>query len=237
MSDVDIPWKRITRGLPLARAAANDRAPTIDEIQKLVQYPDRRIKGIVYTMASSGIRLGAWDYLLWKHITPITDKNGEVTAVKIIVYAGDVEEYYTFITPEAYSSLKEWMEFRASYGEQITGDSFLMRDLWQTTNIDYEAKWGLADPIDSGSVNKENLKKFASEIPGLDTREFSSCLDSEKYKTFVQNDIDLALSFGFKETPSFIIVNSDGSNPEFLQGALPFPSFKVVIDKKLADLS
>ena len=36
--------------------------------------------------------------------------------------------------------------------------------------------------------------------------------------------------------PSFIIANSNGSNPEFLQGALPFPSFKVTIDKKLADL-
>jgi hypothetical protein len=42
MSDVPIPWKKITRGLPRARAAANDRAPTIEEIQKLVQYPDRR---------------------------------------------------------------------------------------------------------------------------------------------------------------------------------------------------
>ena len=48
------------------------------------------------------------------------------------------------MTPEAYLSLKEWMDFRASYGEKITGDSFLMRDLWQTTNIDYGAKWGLA---------------------------------------------------------------------------------------------
>ena len=36
------------------------------------------------------------------------------------------------------------MEFRESYGENITGDSFLMRDLWQTTNIDYGARWGLA---------------------------------------------------------------------------------------------
>ena len=103
---------------------------------------------------------------------------------------------------------------------------------WQYHKLLYSNQ----NPIDSGWVNKENLKKFASEIPGLDTREFSSCLDSEKYKTFIQNDIDLALFFGFKETPSFIIVNSDGSNPEFLQGALPFPSFKVVIDKKLADL-
>lgn len=44
MSDVIIPWKKITRGLPKARQAANDRAPTIDEIQRLVEYPDRRIK-------------------------------------------------------------------------------------------------------------------------------------------------------------------------------------------------
>ena len=36
------------------------------------------------------------------------------------------------------------MDFRASYGEKITGESWLMRDIWQTTNIDYGAKLGLA---------------------------------------------------------------------------------------------
>jgi protein-disulfide isomerase len=117
----------------------------------------------------------------------------------------------------------------AALAAQCTNDQ---GKFWQYHKLLYSNQ----KPIDSGWVNKENLKKFASEIPGLDTREFTSCLDSEKYKTFIQNDIDLALSFGFKETPSFIIVNNDGSNPEFLQGALPFPSFKVVIDKKLADL-
>ena len=60
MSDISIPWKKIVRGLPRIRRYANDRAPTIEEIQQLCGYPDRRIKGIVYTMASSGIRLGAW---------------------------------------------------------------------------------------------------------------------------------------------------------------------------------
>jgi hypothetical protein len=60
------------------------------------------------------------------------------------VYSGDVEEYYTFLTPEAYSALREWMDFRASYGEQITGDSWVIRDLWQTTNMNYGARWGLA---------------------------------------------------------------------------------------------
>ena len=124
---------------------ANDRAPTLEEIQKLVEYPDRRIKPIIYTMVSSGIRIGAWDYLQWKHISPISNNTtGEINAAKILVYPGDREQYYTFITPEAYNELKEWMDFRAGYGEKVSGESWVMRDLWQTTNMNYGAKFGLA---------------------------------------------------------------------------------------------
>jgi hypothetical protein len=54
-----INWKRIIRGVPSGRKAANDRAPTLEEIRKLSEYPDRRIKPIVYIMASSGIRIGS----------------------------------------------------------------------------------------------------------------------------------------------------------------------------------
>ena len=36
------------------------------------------------------------------------------------------------------------MNFRRSYGEMITGESWVMRDIWQTTNVKYGAKWGLA---------------------------------------------------------------------------------------------
>jgi integrase len=144
MNNLILNWKRIRRGLPLGREASNDRAPTIEEIQKLVEYPDRRIKAIIYTMVSSGIRLGAWDYLRWKHVTPMTNGFGEVIAAKLTIYPGDREEYYAFITPEAYNALKEWMDFRAGYGEKITGESWVMRDIWQTTNIDYGAKLGLA---------------------------------------------------------------------------------------------
>ena len=143
-ADLNIPWKKVTKGLPRARQSSSDRAPSIEEIRKIVNYPDRRIKSIVITMVSSGIRLGAWDYLKWNHVKPISNDNGKVIAAKLVVYSGDVEEYYTFITPEAYEALKEWIDFRASYGEKITGDSWLMRDLWQTTNMNYGARWGLA---------------------------------------------------------------------------------------------
>lgn len=131
MSEVPIHWKKITRGLPKSRKFADDRAPTIEEIQQLCEYPDRRIKGIVYTMASSGIRLGAWDYLRWKDIQPL-EHQGKVIAAKIIVYAGDNEEYFSFITTEAYYELQKWMQYRQESGEEINGNSWVMRQLWDT---------------------------------------------------------------------------------------------------------
>jgi integrase len=95
-------------------------------------------------MISSGIRIGAWDYLKWKHVSPIIDDEGQVITAKLNVYAGEPEEYYSFITPAAYHLLKDWMEFRRSYGEKITNESWLMRNIWQTTNVDYRSKSGLA---------------------------------------------------------------------------------------------
>src|SRR5206468_7236594 len=37
MNDDILNWKKITRGLPRGRQAANDRAPTVEEIKKLVE--------------------------------------------------------------------------------------------------------------------------------------------------------------------------------------------------------
>jgi integrase len=58
VNDILLPWSKLKRGLQRGRHYADDRIPTLEEIRKLVEYPDRRIKAIVYTMASSGIRLG-----------------------------------------------------------------------------------------------------------------------------------------------------------------------------------
>ena len=96
------------------------------------------MKAIVYTMASSGIRIGAWDYLKWGHVKPIT--HGNSTMAKMIVYAVDEEEYYTFISPEAYNELNKWMEYRKDSGEEITEKSWVMRHLW---NAKKGRKFGL----------------------------------------------------------------------------------------------
>lgn len=163
MNEIVMPWKKITRGLPRGRKFATDRAPTIEEIQKLVEYPDRRIRAIVFTMCSSGIRVGAWDYLKWKDIIPI-EQDGKIPAAKIIVYSGDKEQYTTFISFEAYAELKKWMDFRTESGEQISGDSWLMRDLW---NIEKFARGILSAPKKLRSAGVKRLIERALKAQGI----------------------------------------------------------------------
>ena len=155
-------------------------------------------------------------YLCNRHV-----KNTEPQINETYIQTGKAALVFKHLPNRGFDSMN------SALAAQCTNDQ---GKFWQYHKLLYSNQ----KPIDSGWVSKENLKKFASEIPGLDTQVFNSCLDSEKYKTYIQKDIDLALFFGFKETPSFIIVNNDGSNPEFLQGALPFPSFKVVIDMMLS---
>ena len=87
----------------------------------------------------------------------------------------------------------------------------------------------------SGWANTENFKKFATSIVGINMQEFDSCVDNQKYKSFVENDTNFAFVSGFQGTPTFVIEKADGSKAERLLGAYPFPSFQAIIDKKLSN--
>ena len=132
-----VEWKIISKGILLGLKASDDRAPTLEEIQKLLEFPDKRIKPLVLTLVSSGIRIGAFETLKWKHIVPIHDpKTNEIMAAKILVYPRDREEYFSFITPEAYTAVKEYVDYRLACGENISGNSLVMRDVWQEDDLE-----------------------------------------------------------------------------------------------------
>ena len=130
--DIDIPWKKLLRGMPRERKYANDRAPRLEEILRISEYPDRRIKSIIYIMVSSGMRLGAWDYLKWKDVLPLV-RDSKLIAAKILIYSEEEDEYFSFITPEAFHSLDTWMKYRKDCGENINENSWVMRNLWDVT--------------------------------------------------------------------------------------------------------
>jgi hypothetical protein len=104
----------------------------------------------------------------WRYITPIKNENGAIMAAKLVVYPGEPEEYFTFMTPEAYSALKEWMDFRASFGEEITGESWILRNTWQKVKPRYSHRIGLAKyPKQFKSTGIKTLVGRALQIQGI----------------------------------------------------------------------
>jgi integrase len=169
MNDIIINWKKVSKGMPPVKSYSDDRIPTLDEIRHLLEYPDRRIKVIVLIMISSGIRVGSWDYLQWKHVVPIK-RNGVIVAAKLFVKNTKLynRSYYTFMTPEAFNELKNWIEFRELHGENITGDSWLIRDVWQKIDRHGSRGIGLAKyPKKISSLSIKNMIYDAWQIQGI----------------------------------------------------------------------
>lgn len=137
--EVQLPWKKkILRFVP-STSPADDRCPSLEELLSLVKYNNPRVRSFVLVMSSCGMSVEAWEYLRWGHIQP-QERDGKILAAKVDVNVGKRStrkrrQYYTYITPEAYFVVKEWMDYRASCGEKIDKESWVMRDTWQTTNI------------------------------------------------------------------------------------------------------
>ena len=81
--------------MPAVKSYSDDIVPTMDEIHRLLEHPDRRIKTIVLVMISSGIRVGSWDFLQWKHVVPI-ERDNKIIAAKLIIKNTQMELPWIF---------------------------------------------------------------------------------------------------------------------------------------------
>jgi hypothetical protein len=134
-------------------------------------------------MLSSGMRVDAWGLLQVKHFIPL-DRDGQtlslaekekekekVAAAKLVVYANEPEQYFTFITPEAYFALIN----RKQNGESITGESWLMRDIWA-----FKYSLGAGNPQGLSTFGVKKLVNRALWEQGLDVRSMVGGVTSGK---------------------------------------------------------
>lgn len=77
-------------------------------------------------------------------------------------------------------------------------------------------------------LKREALEKYAGEV-GLDMGKFKTALDSQTHKAVVDADKKAAQEAGIQGTPGFVI------NGYFINGAQPYPKFKKVVDRALAE--
>ncbi len=116
-----VDWEYINQFLPKATKSGQDRAPTLEEIRKLVSVADLRTKCVVLFLSSSGARIGSVEYLRWKDVQEV-ELEGRKLA-RVVIYRGEPEEYSTFVTPECYEILLRYREMREKVGETIEPSS------------------------------------------------------------------------------------------------------------------
>jgi len=76
MNDSDrLNWVRLGKIIPPAKKHGSDRAPTAEELRRILDSCDLRMKCVVLLMLSSGIRVGAFDYLRWRDVEPVGASN------------------------------------------------------------------------------------------------------------------------------------------------------------------
>jgi integrase len=124
MNDCLLNWKRIKKFVRPTKTgneiAGKDRGYTTEEIQKILEFSDQRIKTAFLILASTGMRIGGLSQLKIGDLEKIQD------LYKVSVYSGDKENYITFTTPEAAKEIDAYLEFRKRKGEHITSDSYVI---------------------------------------------------------------------------------------------------------------
>lgn len=78
----------------------------------------------------------------------------------------------------------------------------------------------------NGNLNEVKFKELAKNLH-MDLDSFSACIASSKYKDLVKKLYDAAVAAGVNSTPTLFV---DGHK---VQGALPYSSFKTIIDAEL----
>lgn len=129
-NEVDFSWYLIDKTMP-KETKSEDRAYTRSEIQKmLVHCEDITDKVIIIGFSAGGFRLEAWDYLTWSDVVFFRNDDGTYKGGALRIYHGDVEEYWTHITPEFCNLLDLYKVYWKSkfFADPLSSDPLLAQE-------------------------------------------------------------------------------------------------------------
>jgi len=128
---VALHWKSLYKLYPRTRPAADDRAYTREELQKMLEISiDITDKIIIQMFSAGGFRLESWNYFIWKDVVFFKNQDGSYKGAALLVYRGDPESYWTFLTPECCKSLELYREmWRSQTGKYPKLDEPLLKSV------------------------------------------------------------------------------------------------------------
>lgn len=125
MNDVLLNRRKINKFMPQNTQTHDDRAYTHEEISQILLKCDVRSRVMILLMASTGMRIGALEFLQIGHLTKVPEYN----LYKIIVYAQSPNDrYYTFTTPECAQAIDSYLAYRQRFGDPLKKTAPLIRE-------------------------------------------------------------------------------------------------------------
>ncbi len=137
INDYVLNTDKIGKFIPEYKKMKKDRAYTHEQIHKLLDFADERLRVVIYILASSGIRIGALPSLRLRNLED----------TKITVYENTNDEYVTFISQECKNAIQNYLDMRSRYGEKLTPDSFLIREQFDIRDPPKKAKMVKAETL------------------------------------------------------------------------------------------
>lgn len=124
-----------------------------EDIAKLLEVADERMKVVILLCSSAGLRIGAVPLLNWGSLKEADD------LFQITVYENEPEEYITFCSSECKKAILSYISIRERFSEIIMPGSPLIREQW-----DRRDSFAAAHPR---RVSKQALTQKISELARL----------------------------------------------------------------------
>lgn len=124
MNRIKIYWEIIQKMFPEKTKRSGQKAWTDEHVRRMIQFSNSaRNKALVHFMASTGGRIGIHNFpLQMQHLQDVGDD-----CRAVLIYAGDKDEYWAFLTPEANQALEDSFEQRRQDNERLYPDSPIFR--------------------------------------------------------------------------------------------------------------
>jgi integrase len=214
INDVVLNVSKIMKFIP-EQKRVNDRAYTHQEISKMLDIADERMRVVILLLASTGARVGAICELRIGHLLdsdqdPDDQDNMNTQTskkMKVKVYEGTREEYYSFITPECKHAIGVYLDFRKRYGEKLAPNSFLIREQFDIRNQTAIRKPMMTSP-DSLVFKLADLARRC----GVRTKEKMKIKEGERFQGGSKRK-EVPIAHGFRKFFTTQLVNSK-VNPE-----------------------
>ncbi|MGI0031951.1 MAG: tyrosine-type recombinase/integrase [Nitrososphaeraceae archaeon] len=157
MNDIFLNKKKIRKYKGERMRVVKDRAYTHEEISKLLNTSNIRMKPIILLMASSGVRVGSIPALRLKHIQKLDD------IYRITVYENTASEYFTFCTAECSKAIDDYLGYRKRKTIRIDPDHFTVFELKEGWEKE-ASKYCSQEAIEAFKERQELLKTIPEPI-------------------------------------------------------------------------